>query len=692
MTDTSSSRLKRQMFALSFTALFLEMMVIRWVPSIVPLIAYYANLMLLSSFLGLGAGAMAGKSKWNLFAWFPVLLACDIATLVLCRDVTLGAFATEARFNTLSPTVLNTLVLIWIFAINAFLFVPLGQRMGALFNALPRLSAYGWDLAGSLAGTLCFGFFSLTYFSPLAGMAIVMAVYLLLSSRPRWVLDLPVFAATLTVMFATSDRAAIWSPYHYITVSRIDTPSVTESAPPPALLTMKDPPVYSVSINHLYYHFDGAFYPERYTPGSRQAVDFITPWNKYYRLPYALTTGRDRVLVLGAGGGGDVEGALASGVRHVDAVEIDPVVVQVARRFNAAAPYADPRVTVHVDDARSYLAKATPGYDVIAYGLLDSHAFFSSMNNVRLDGHVYTVEGLRTAYGLLNEHGMLYLSFYTIKDWLAPKLYHMVAEATGREPAMYLVGRTIILCVPKDPAVKLPARVFQFQRSGLDPALPKVDLPTDDWPFLYLMRRTIPFDYLIAIGSLLTLSVVSIAGLRRRSIGLGDLHFGLLGMGFLLLETKGISDCTLYFGATWLVTVIVVTGVLLMVMVANLLAERLKGFSLGMYAPLFLTLAILLLVPREAVLGLPFPARLLWALVAVPLPVFFAGIVFSTTFREAAVPSAVFGANLIGAMIGGFCEYLAMSVGSRRLSLLVAVAYLFSLLTLLVARRLRRAL
>ena len=49
--------MKAEMFALSFTALFLEMMVIRWVPSVVHLVAYYANLMLLSSFLGLGAGA-----------------------------------------------------------------------------------------------------------------------------------------------------------------------------------------------------------------------------------------------------------------------------------------------------------------------------------------------------------------------------------------------------------------------------------------------------------------------------------------------------------------------------------------------------------------------------------------------------------------------------------------------------------
>jgi hypothetical protein len=79
----TQNRLKWQMFALSFTALFLEMMVIRWVPSIVQFVAYYANIMLLSSFLGLGVGAMAAEREWKLFKWFPVLLALEVIILLL---------------------------------------------------------------------------------------------------------------------------------------------------------------------------------------------------------------------------------------------------------------------------------------------------------------------------------------------------------------------------------------------------------------------------------------------------------------------------------------------------------------------------------------------------------------------------------------------------------------------------------
>jgi predicted membrane-bound spermidine synthase len=147
---------------------------------------------------------------------------------------------------------------------------------------------------------------------------------------------------------------------------------------------------------------------------------------------------RDRILVVGAGGGCDVQAALMSGARHVDAVEIDRTIIGISKRFSAGAPYHDPRVEVHIDDARSFLAKASPGYDLVVFGFLDSQALFSSMNNVRLDGYVYTVESIRSAYRLLGDHGMLSMSFYLGRQWLGPKLFWLVAEATGRTPAMFV--------------------------------------------------------------------------------------------------------------------------------------------------------------------------------------------------------------------------------------------------------------
>ena len=59
------------------------------------------------------------------------------------------------------------------------------------------------------------------------------------------------------------------------------------------------------------------------------------------------------------------------------------------------------------------------------------------------------------------------------------------------------------------------------------------------------------------------MSVVAVARLKPRGSGANDLHFAAMGTGFLLLETKSIVDSSLYFGTTWVVSLIVIAGVLL---------------------------------------------------------------------------------------------------------------------------------
>ena len=119
-----------------------------------------------------------------------------------------------------------------------------------------------------------------------------------------------------------------------------------------------------------------------------------------------------------------------------------------------------------------------------------------------------------------------------------------------------------------------------------------------------------------------------------------------------------------------------------MVMAANWIAIRRTFDAKLIYVPLIASLLVLILVPREWILALPWSGRLVWTLLAVPLPIFFAGLVFSTTFKREAQPASAFGANLIGATVGGFAEYLGMVVGSQTLSFLVIACYLCSYLVL----------
>jgi hypothetical protein len=652
-------------------------MVIRWAPAVVRLIAYYANLMLISSFLGLGMGAIVGKTRKSLFGWLPALLLLNIVFMLIAHFVTMPSAAEESRFYAPTPALVRYVCLVGIFFSNAIVFVPLGQRIGMLFEALPPLHAYSWDLGGSLAGTLCFGLFSLRYFSPTLGMSFVIVMVILLLPRPQRLWGIPLLAMSLAGVYFSVSSDAFWSPYYYITVAEQGSKqSVRE--PRPGLRTMDDPPVYNARVNHYFLQYDGTFDPSRYSPQKRAEV---LSNRMQYDLPYVIAPAHRRVLVLGAGGGTDTEVGILNGAEQVDAVEIDPMLVKISGQFNASGIYANPKVHIHVDDARAFLRRSSGGYDMVVFGFLDSQALFSSMANIRLDGYIYTVQSMQSAFRLLNDNGVLSLSFMAGHEWLARKLLRMVAEATGQMPTIYESQGQVVICAFRGAHTEPPPQFGRFVRTAFRPGddLSDAVAPTDDWPFLYLSSRTVPTDYLIVIGILLVVTLPAVYILRGRGFGLNDGHFLFLGLGFLLLETKSISDCSLYFGTTWFVTMVVVAGVLLMVLAANLVAMHIRQFGSWMYAPLIATLLLLYVVKRDSILALTFNERVLWSLLVVPLPIFFAGLIFSTSFREASSPSSFFGANLIGAMIGGFCEYLSMKIGNGNLMFLVIGAYLISL-------------
>lgn len=666
-----------QLFVLSFAALFLELMLIRWVPSVFRLVAYYANLMLISSFLGLGLGALLHGHRIRLAQHFPWLLSAYVAFLLMFRELMPPGQGLELRFFAVPAQLVNYLVLVGIFVVNTTLFVPLGQAIGERFHALPALQAYRWDLSGSLCGTVAFGLFSFFYFSPIVGLALTMLLFLG-AAEPGWrVRAAALFAPALVLMVAGREPAATWSPYHHITLIEDPFGDPHLAGPPPAdLASRRDPPFYAIQVNQDFYQYFGALDPARYSTPPAEISGFLDQ----YGLPYALRPRPAAVLVVGAGSGMDVQAALLAGAGRVDAVEIDPVIVELSQRYNASRVLDDPRVRVRVDDARALLEQTHERYDAVIFGFLDSQALFSSMSNVRLDGFVYTVESLRSAWERVNEGGLLALSFFVAEhEWLARKLIGMLRAATGGDVVVYAAPMgQMVFAVARGAAAPPPASIGAFSRVEL-PAV-KRGLATDDWPYLYLAERTIPRDYAVVMLALLALSAAFVLGATRRLMAREQWHFFFLGFGFLLLQTRSIVDCSLYFGATWFVTTVLVAGLLLMALAANAVAARMRQFSLWLYVPLLASLAVLYAVPQDWILQWSFAGRILWTLLAVPGPVFFAGLIFSGLLRQARDPAAAFGANLVGATLGGFAEYLGMVVGHQSLSLLLISAYLASLL------------
>jgi hypothetical protein len=155
-----------------------------------------------------------------------------------------------------------------------------------------------------------------------------------------------------------------------------------------------------------------------------------------------------------------------------------------------------------------------------------------------------------------------------------------------------------------------------------------------------------------------------------------------MGAAFLLLETKNIVQFALLFGTTWIVNSIAFAGVLVTVLAAVEVARRVRlPRPTVLYAALLGALVLAWLVPQASLLALPLPLRLLAATALAFAPIFLANLVFAQRLGAAASSTTAFGANLLGAMLGGALEYLALVTGYRFLLVVVGVLYALALVS-----------
>jgi len=400
------------------------------------------------------------------------------------------------------------------------------------------------------------------------------------------------------------------------------------------------------------------------------------------------------VAVVGAGTGNDVAAALRSGARHVDAIEIDPAILLAGRMNHPERPYSDSRVRPIVNDARSFFRNTPDYFDLIVYGLLDSHTLLSQASSVRLDSFVYTIEGLREARSRLKDSGVLSLSFAIIDQKLGAKIFQMMRAAfDGKDPlciytkydasVIFLQSKNGDLSIP--PGLLAETQFLDASSYFRNPQF-KVDISTDDWPFLYMPRRVYPLTYLITLGLVLLVSFILYASFLKGRPQTSHLPFFFLGAGFMLVETKAITEMGLTFGNTWQVIAIAIAGVLVMAFLANAVVHRWRVSDPYLpYLFLLLSLAVGWWIARAG--GLPSTALGRIATVAIlTCPLFFSGIVFSALLSAESQISSVMSMNLMGAMCGGVLEYNSMYFGFRFLYVLALALYAAALLSSLALR------
>lgn len=235
-----------------------------------------------------------------------------------------------------------------------------------------------------------------------------------------------------------------------------------------------------------------------------------------------------RVCIIGAGGGRDILMALRAKATTVDAVELNPNIIQaVTREFGdfSGDVYELPGVRAHAAEGRSFLTRASDRYDLIQISLIDSWAATAAGAFALSENYLYTVEAFRLYWTRLSEAGVLSVSRWIRGDrqlesarlvLLAEKA---LAEEGVREPRRHMAvlrgGNVATLLVspvpfgtaglarldaiarrrgfervwpPADLSTATDSLVAEVLLDGterLDAAGIHLDAPTDDRPFFF---------------------------------------------------------------------------------------------------------------------------------------------------------------------------------------------------------------
>jgi spermidine synthase len=340
------------------------------------------------------------------------------------------------------------LALPFFFAANciALAFSRYRQRISEIYAA----DLFGAGLGSFFVIGLLFLFFPNKLLLFLGSMVFVIGTvaWLELRLQPRWLAFQFIGAAAVFLLLPSAWTDLAVSPYKGLSQqmrikgSRI----VEEKSSPLALLTVVESPLV----------------PLRYAPGLSLTADSEPPaqigifidsdsMNVITRfpediedlayldklttaLPYHLRQAQD-VLILGAGAGSDILQALYFKTVNVDAVELNPQVVQLVReRPEFSGNLFDRKnVQVHMGEARSFISGSSKKFDLIQLPMLDSFNSSAAGLYALNENYLYTVEALQEYINHLAPAGYLSMSRWVKlppRDTL--KLFATAVEALKR--------------------------------------------------------------------------------------------------------------------------------------------------------------------------------------------------------------------------------------------------------------------
>lgn len=514
-----------------------------------------------------------------------------------------------------------------------------------------------------------------------------MVIFMIWSQRDKRINLALLVAMIILSWFAGLVPGALdvtWSPYQKLVVEK-----ATQQNPVGNYLVTVNNTGYQVMIDLGESHTLSN--PEKFPPELNGLSQ--------YDIPLLLHPNPQTYLIVGAGAGNDAAGGVRHGVKKIIAVEIDPAIISIGRSFHPEQPYSSPAVQVVNDDARSFFATTSEKYDVISFSLLDSHTT-TAMTNARLDHYVYTQESITRAKSLLADGGIMVLTFEAQKPYIADRIARVLQETFGEEPIAFRIPSTQygwggVMFITGD-LTSAKRQIEQNQRLGayinqLQQAYP-LSLPqttkvtTDDWPYIYLDSPRIPVLYYLLAGLMLLILYRSSRKWQASDIitrwHRSHWHFFFLGAAFLLQEVQNISKASVVLGNTWETNAVIVSGVLVMALLANWIAHKFPRIQISaVYLALIGICLALYFVDLAQLAFLPYAAKVLVIGSLTTLPMLFSGIIFIRSFASAKGKDEALGANMVGSLVGALIQSVTFVVGIKTLLLIVAGMYLLSMLT-----------
>jgi spermidine synthase len=678
-----------RLLMVSIAGLYLEIVLIRWLGTEVKIFAFFQNLSLMVCFLGFGVGCFSSRKRGSLLPSLAAATALVVAVNLPFRDwheflrmmSSILAFSPDASLwgtfqfhqSTYYPLLAVSLAIVAGFLmLIAIAMIPLGRWVGHYLETAPNtVAAYSVNLLGSLAGIWLLAVLAYFWLSP--AYWFIAAFVLVLFAQPfSWrsgIIACALLASTLLALIPRGNESVYWSPYQKLSMTDLGNQQ------------------YMIDVNNEGYMSIANVTPEYMAKHPELANVYQ---DSSYDSPFRFAKSVKRVLVIGSGAGNDVAAALRHGATHIDAVEIDPLISSLGARLHPEQPYASPKVHLITNDARNFMRQSHDKYDVIIFGLLDSHTEFSGYSNMRVDNYVYTEESFREAKRLLNQDGILVLKFEVRQPWtwIGQRFYSMLSGTFSHPPLTYYTEQIDVLAKAtvfiESDSPELWKRASETQESAfvsshppafqlaVDHAPPPT---TDDWPYVYHSGHTIPRAYYSVSAVILVLALYMVGPFFTPKES-STWQFFLLGAGFLLMENQLVSRLALYFGTTWQVNCIALTGILTVLLLANFYVGFRRPGNLGIYyALLCVALVANYGIPWARVSGAGTQVGILICL-AYCVPFFFAGIIFTESFRRFSGQSSAFGANMLGAVAGGLAQNLSFITGMKALLLIAAVIYL----------------